>query len=432
MGLVGASTACFVGDQARGLPCETNDDCGLDLACVVAPGADLGCCGEACAATSSSTSPEPTSTSTSSSSTSDEPLCGNGFVDAGEECDPNETGGPPCTNECRLCGNGQVDDGEECDPAEQGGPSCTDECSLCGNGQVDEGEECDDTGPGGTPCSPECTLCGNNQLDEGEECDDAGNDNCVECQYASACGNGVVEPDEGEVCDEWGLPANETCTDNCRTWTYQWTDAESPKDEFCRGDDDCLRWVVPEIPEALRSGPYVHSPNGEGGTFSGWPEAVLRTRPLEVGLLEGAQVRVELQHRLELNSGESPPGQPVFVDHADVVLEQGSDVRRLSFPGASIVDCSGTFLGSACLKGAAPPFCTEKTPMRRLAGTLEDGGGGALTSVGAHSVTSGSSNPDWRLRFSVRYDCGNFTGGQMFQAPLGWNLEGVTLHVELR
>src|SRR5690606_41869653 len=65
------------------------------------------------------------------------------------------------------------------------GSKCSASCTLkCGNGVVDAGEECDegdDNGDGYGKCSTQCRLgprCGDGirQRDAGEECDDGEND----------------------------------------------------------------------------------------------------------------------------------------------------------------------------------------------------------------------------------------------------------------
>ena len=95
------------------------------------------------------------------------PVCGNGIVEDGEECD----GGGCCDNFCRL-----VEYGAECRAA-------SNECDLA---EVCDGvvAECpvDQVEPNGTPCAGGAKECWGGQ--------------CVE---PPACGNGVVEP--GEDCD---------------------------------------------------------------------------------------------------------------------------------------------------------------------------------------------------------------------------------------
>lgn len=85
----------------------------------------------------------------------------------------------------------------------------------CGDGELAPGEECDDgilnTGDYNA-CSPSCTLgprCGDGVLQEqfGEVCDDGVNSGqyggCApDCQLGPHCGDGVVQTDAGEVCDD--------------------------------------------------------------------------------------------------------------------------------------------------------------------------------------------------------------------------------------
>ena len=55
------------------------------------------------------------------------PRCGDGHLDAGEECDDgNAVNNDGCTNTCRLpaCGDGIVQAGEQCDGADLAGQSC--------------------------------------------------------------------------------------------------------------------------------------------------------------------------------------------------------------------------------------------------------------------------------------------------------------------
>jgi cysteine-rich repeat protein len=61
--------------------------------------------------------------------------CGDGVVQAGEECDDgNEIGSDECSNHCKWarCGDGILHIGESCDHGEKNGSedSCTSECRL--------------------------------------------------------------------------------------------------------------------------------------------------------------------------------------------------------------------------------------------------------------------------------------------------------------
>jgi cysteine-rich repeat protein len=107
-------------------------------------------------------------------------VCGDGIVQdfEGEECDDgNTTLGDGCAADCffEVCGNGRLDIGEACDDGNTlGGDGCRADCAgteECGDGLLDLFEACDD----------------GNQVD-GDGCDS----NCTE----TACGNGVISPQE--------------------------------------------------------------------------------------------------------------------------------------------------------------------------------------------------------------------------------------------
>jgi len=121
------------------------------------------------------------------------PSCGDGVIDAGEQCDDgNTTSGDGCSSSCQdepRCGNGTLDAGEQCDDGNTTdgdgcSASCTDEPKpCCGDGVIDAGEQCDDGNTtSGDGCSSTCqNECGNGKLDAGEQCDDGnttGGDGC--------------------------------------------------------------------------------------------------------------------------------------------------------------------------------------------------------------------------------------------------------------
>ncbi len=90
-------------------------------------------------------------------------LCGNGFLDLGEECDDGNTDPTDaCTNTCQVarCGDGIVEVGvEECDDGNRvNDDACSNACmrTTCGDGIVQVGEECDD---GNTIPNDGCTDC---------------------------------------------------------------------------------------------------------------------------------------------------------------------------------------------------------------------------------------------------------------------------------
>ncbi len=150
--------------------------------------------------------------------------CGDGTVDAGEECDGSgETA--TCDADCTaaMCGDRTVNLalGEACDDGGESG-TCNADCTLamCGDGveNAAAGEACDGAGESAT-CNADCTaaVCGDGQVNTtaGESCDDGGRETatCDSDCTIPACGDGVHNATAGEVCDEGGATA--TCDIDC-------------------------------------------------------------------------------------------------------------------------------------------------------------------------------------------------------------------------
>ncbi|MGE5786590.1 MAG: DUF4215 domain-containing protein [Myxococcales bacterium] len=172
-------------------------------------------------------------------------FCGDGVLDGGhgEVCDDGQDNGGPTSNcdaNCAVkCGNGKVDAGEQCDKGTTGNDgvygSCNANCTFapyCGDGFKQAGEVCDDglnDGSYGT-CTASCQLadyCGDGKLDAlfGEQCDSGaanqvsayGPSICTStCRFAPYCGDGAVSA--GEVCDDGSRNSDVTagaCRVNC-------------------------------------------------------------------------------------------------------------------------------------------------------------------------------------------------------------------------
>ncbi len=137
--------------------------------------------------------------------------CGNGEMTGTEQCDDgNNISGDGCSSDCFvefICGNNfcDSDKGETCNFCPQ------DCCPLCGNGRLDEGEQCDDdNNVNGDGCSRGCLdedgvpECGNGIWELGEECDDGNlviHDGCSDiCEKEFTCGDGECTSDMGETC----------------------------------------------------------------------------------------------------------------------------------------------------------------------------------------------------------------------------------------
>ena len=123
-----------------------------------------------------------------------EPVCGDGVLDPGEDCDDhNLEGADGCSFDCKL----EADyicptPGEPCRPT-----------AVCGDGQITGSEQCDD---GNLDDNDGCTsMC---QRVAGWNCARPG----VACT-AAECGDGIVAGDE--QCDDGGNAAP-GCSDTCR------------------------------------------------------------------------------------------------------------------------------------------------------------------------------------------------------------------------
>jgi cysteine-rich repeat protein len=165
------------------------------------------------------------------------PVCGDGTVDPGEQCDDGNTAaGDGCSATCTTevaakCGDGTVDEGEQCDDGNAtSGDGCSAACKtevagICGDGTINLGEQCDDGNTAaGDGCSATCqteaaSTCGNGTKEGAEQCDDgnvvAGDGCSPTCQTegAGVCGNSTVEA--GEECDDGNMVAADGCENDC-------------------------------------------------------------------------------------------------------------------------------------------------------------------------------------------------------------------------
>lgn len=187
--------------------------------------------------------------------------CGNGSLDAGEQCDDgNTTSGDGCTAACMLelcgdrvvnnagaedceppdtalcdsncrlraatCGDGYKTPPEQCDDGNAAdGDGCTNACTLefCGDGAVNDAGAEDCEPPGTASCTDRCTLrallCGDGFTAGSEECDDGNlvdGDGCSSActvEVPPGCGDGEV--DAGEECDDGNLARGDGCGARC-------------------------------------------------------------------------------------------------------------------------------------------------------------------------------------------------------------------------
>ncbi len=148
-------------------------------------------------------------------------VCGDGLIRGSEECDypgidtnvdlQHEKG---CSADCRLaafCGNNKIEKGEQCDSTEDWCQNCMLTDGECGNGIREGHERCDkDNGVGpGQKCLDNCQIsgCGDGIIDadNGEICDDGNtsdDDMCTSSCTIPKCGDSIVQTWLGEVCDD--------------------------------------------------------------------------------------------------------------------------------------------------------------------------------------------------------------------------------------
>lgn len=121
-------------------------------------------------------------------------------------------------------------------------PICIADQNLCGNAHMDPGEVCDDgNNLPGDGCSPDCKSdekCGNGTLDQpikdssgvlvksdprNEDCDtplaidpNTGKFCSAVCKF-ELCGNGVIDKEVGEVCDDGNTVGGDHCSADCKS-----------------------------------------------------------------------------------------------------------------------------------------------------------------------------------------------------------------------
>lgn len=149
--------------------------------------------------------------------------CGDGYYDAGEECDFGlDLNGDSygCTSECTIDTTGTFSTWNiDCSTLKNtiSGDSnyrqqiCTAH-GTCGNGNRDGTEQCDDFNIiSGDGCSSSC------EVETGFTCV-GGSSKAYQRDYCFKCGNGKRE--YPEVCDDGNTVAKDGCEANCLTTTY--------------------------------------------------------------------------------------------------------------------------------------------------------------------------------------------------------------------
>lgn len=119
--------------------------------------------------------------------------CGDGVVNPGEACDQGKfQGNPGCSADCAT-----QEDGYKCIPNEQ----CT-AMFQCGNGRIETGETCDPPNVG-NGCGTNC------KAEDGWRCKPGS------CVPLPSCGDGIVQADMGEKCDQGASQGSPGCSADC-------------------------------------------------------------------------------------------------------------------------------------------------------------------------------------------------------------------------
>jgi len=232
-----------------------------------------------------------------------------------------------------LCGNGLLDAGEQCDGANLNGATC--------NGCV------------GTPtCTSSCTIdygpCTNGVCEVGEDCTSCAAD-CASGSYGGAvCGNGVCEAGDGEDCV--------SCPDDCNG-----KQNGKPSGRFCCGDGDGVNPLSCSDPACGGAGACTDLPS-QGATYCcgdgicEGPEdydscAVDNCAPPPVcgdGLCNGD----ETQGSCSEDCGEPPVTELICDDGSDNDFDGQTDCADSDCTGdpACAVTCEPK--GAACTDGA--------------------------------------------------------------------------------
>ena len=177
-----------------------------------------------------------------------QPYCGDGIVNNSEKCDGNAflnnavkcaawsdsyiSGNVSCNADCTVnfnacakapvCGDGKVDSGEQCDKTAFTGnkKNCTAWDSAYTSGKVSCNADCTVNFDACVKyVAPPPEICGNHIDDDGDGLIDCDDEDCAsekDCQIpTTSCGNGILEFDNGEDCDGNAFLLD---NNNCSGW----------------------------------------------------------------------------------------------------------------------------------------------------------------------------------------------------------------------
>ena len=374
------------GAGSEGLPCENNVHCGLGLEC------ENGFCGG---------TPRPD-------------LCGNGWVDPGEDCDEGEQNSDNgmCKSDCTpaSCGDGLLGPGEDCDEGEQNddNAACKTDCTpaSCGDGLLGPGEQCD----GGDDCSDMCTLesCGNGMLDPGEDCD-AGTEaaDCDDDCTPVECGDGNLNETASESCDDGNQDDDYACMPNC-TIPLLWDDMEALTPEVdwtsekVSGEPIVMdAWMVNTRNPSTQNGRSWDS----GLPPAGFGDTRLISPMLDLGPLAGETIELRFDHARK------------FTDCGEQYAYEGA-VVEVSVDGGpfEIIVPDDGYTGPV-----GDGLCTQN-PLNGLEAFTLDAN--YTTETLDLSAFAGSSI---QIGFRVGWDCGNCPDDQTGR---GWFIDDIVVSIQ--
>ncbi len=169
--------------------------------------------------------------------------------------DGNTEPGDGCSADCQTEVLPETDCSDGVDNDSDGQMDCDDsDCAnatacqpVCGNGSVENGEECDDgNNTAGDGCSADCQQetgvedCRNGTDDDFDGLVDCADPDCTgdpACNPTPMCGNGIVEA--GEECDDANSVWCDGCTNTCMNQPTVETNCGDSNDEDCDGAIDC-------------------------------------------------------------------------------------------------------------------------------------------------------------------------------------------------
>jgi len=183
------------------------------------------------------------------------PVCGNGVVEAPEECDDGgEAPGDGCDENCRLeCGNQRPDPGEECDDGNRrDGDCCSAACTLepagtacwsdgkpCTVDQCNGAGVCQHINQDGAPCD-DGLFCNGTDTCQGGLCTQHAGNPCpqTECNHCREAVDSCFDPFATPCGDDGNVCTDDIC-DGAGACSHPPNAAPCDDGLFCNGTDSC-------------------------------------------------------------------------------------------------------------------------------------------------------------------------------------------------